>query len=74
MEDSGGSSNSSGSEDALFPPELFTEEQLSHGAVTFHVIGIIYMFYALALVCDEYFVPSLDVITEKVRSVWPVNG
>ncbi len=29
--------------------------------------GIIYMFYALALVCDEFFVPSLDVITEKVE-------
>ena len=25
------------------------------------------MFYALALVCDEFFVPSLDVITEKVH-------
>ena len=24
------------------------------------------MFYALALVCDEFFVPALDVITEKV--------
>jgi hypothetical protein len=30
-------------------------------------LGIIYMFYALALVCDEFFVPSLDVITDKVR-------
>ena len=27
------------------------------------------MFYALALVCDEFFVPSLDVISEKVREV-----
>jgi hypothetical protein len=33
------------------------------------VIGIVYMFYALALVCDEFFVPSLDVIAEKVSVV-----
>ena len=62
-----GKSDGGGGDDNLFPPELFTETQLEHGAVTLHVIGIIYMFYALALVCDEYFVPSLDVITEKVR-------
>ena len=54
--------------DPLFPPDLFTPEQLSQGAVALHILGIIYMFYALALVCDEFFVPSLDVITEKVRN------
>jgi len=27
--------------------------------------GVIYMFIALAIVCDEFFVPSLDVIIEK---------
>ncbi len=43
-----------------------------NGAITLYIIGIIYMFYALALVCDEFFVPSLDVITEKVKCI--VNG
>ena len=52
--------------DPLFPTDLFTPEQLRSGAVLLHVIGIVYMFYALALVCDEFFVPSLDVIAEKV--------
>ncbi len=50
----------------LFPKDLFTDYELEHGAVVLYIIGIIYMFYALALVCDEYFVPSLDVITETV--------
>ena len=54
------------SDDPLFPTDLFSEDQLKHGAVSLHILGIIYMFYALALVCDEFFVPSLDVITEKV--------
>ena len=53
-------------DDPLFPPDLFSKEQLKDGAIVLYIIGIIYMFYALALVCDEFFVPSLDVITEKV--------
>jgi hypothetical protein len=28
------------------------------------IMGVIYMFVALAIVCDEFFVPSLDVIIE----------
>ena len=52
-------------EDGLFPADLFTDEQLSQGAIILHVIGVLYMFLALALVCDHFFVPSLDVIIEK---------
>merc|ERR1712241_1629916 len=50
---------------ANFPNDVFSDDQLANGAVILHIIGIIYMFYALALVCDEYFVPTLDVIIEK---------
>ncbi|XP_059082290.1 sodium/potassium/calcium exchanger Nckx30C-like [Tigriopus californicus] len=53
-------------EGSLFPPDLFSHSALSHGAVILHIIGILYMFFALALVCDEFFVPSLDVIIEKL--------
>ena len=55
-----------GKGDALFPQDIFECDQLRSGAVILHIIGILYMFYALALVCDEFFVPALDVITEKV--------
>lgn len=27
--------------------------------------GLVYMFAALAIVCDEFFVPALGVLTEK---------
>ena len=47
---------------AFYPRELFTECQIQKGAVVFHVIGMLYMFVALALVCDEFFVPALEVI------------
>ncbi|GFS90093.1 hypothetical protein NPIL_319501 [Nephila pilipes] len=59
---------------AQFPEDLFTLEQRRHGAVLFHVIGLTYMFVALAIVCDEFFVPSLDVITEKAGISEDVAG
>ncbi|XP_053667224.1 sodium/potassium/calcium exchanger Nckx30C [Anopheles marshallii] len=60
--------------DPLFPNDLFTEEQLRNGAIILHVIGVIYMFVALAIVCDEFFVPSLDVIIEKLGITDDVAG
>ncbi|KAM7352353.1 solute carrier family 24 member Nckx30C isoform 3-T5 [Cochliomyia hominivorax] len=58
----------------LFPKDLFTKEQLENGAVICHIIGVIYMFVALAIVCDEFFVPSLDVIIEKLGITDDVAG
>ena len=31
------------------------------------MFGLIYMFIALAIVCDEFFVPTLAVLTEKLE-------
>ncbi|CAJ0570067.1 unnamed protein product, partial [Mesorhabditis spiculigera] len=47
-----------------FPPDLFTLDQRRHGAIVLHFGGLVYMFVALAVVCDEFFVPSLSVLTE----------
>ncbi|KAJ8955110.1 hypothetical protein NQ317_014289 [Molorchus minor] len=47
------------------PTDLFSEEERRRGAIILHVLGVIYMFVALAIVCDEFFVPALDVIIEK---------
>ncbi|GLH06145.1 Sodium/potassium/calcium exchanger Nckx30C [Gryllus bimaculatus] len=58
----------------LFPPDLFTLEQRRRGAVVFHILGVVYMFVALAIVCDEFFVPSLDVIIEKLDIADDVAG
>lgn len=60
--------------DPLFPTDLFTLEQRQNGAVAFHILGVIYMFVALAIVCDEFFVPSLDVIIEKLGITDDVAG
>ncbi|XP_045636565.1 sodium/potassium/calcium exchanger 2-like [Ursus americanus] len=49
-----------------YPRDIFSLEERRKGAIVLHVIGMIYMFIALAIVCDEFFVPSLTVITEKL--------
>lgn len=60
--------------DPLFPPDLFTLEERRKGAIVLHVLGMIYMFVALAIVCDEFFVPALDVIIEKLQISEDVAG
>ncbi|NWQ85706.1 NCKX2 protein, partial [Burhinus bistriatus] len=57
-----------------YPKDLFSLEQRRKGAVILHVTGMIYMFIALAIVCDEFFVPSLTVITEKLSISDDVAG
>ena len=32
-----------------------------------HIIGVMYMFLALAIACDEFFVPALEMIVEASR-------
>ncbi|XP_014468276.1 PREDICTED: sodium/potassium/calcium exchanger Nckx30C isoform X2 [Dinoponera quadriceps] len=58
----------------LFPEDLFTNDQRRRGAVVLHILGVVYMFVALAIVCDEFFVPSLDVIIEKFEIADDVAG
>lgn len=38
------------------------------------IIGIMYVFIALAIVCDEFFVPALEVIAEKLKITPDVAG
>ncbi|XP_033214359.1 sodium/potassium/calcium exchanger Nckx30C isoform X2 [Belonocnema kinseyi] len=58
----------------LFPTDLFSLEERRHGAVILHILGVVYMFVALAIVCDEFFVPALDVIIEKLEIADDVAG
>ena len=50
----------------MFPKDAFTMDQRRKGAIIFHIIGALYMIYALALVCDNFFVPSIEAIRKKV--------
>lgn len=45
-----------------FPHDLFDEKQRQDGAVVVHVLVSLYLFIALAVVCDKFFVPAVEKI------------
>ncbi|KAI2572500.1 solute carrier family 24 member 4 [Homo sapiens] len=57
-----------------FPTDLFSNKERQHGAVLLHILGALYMFYALAIVCDDFFVPSLEKICERLHLSEDVAG
>ncbi|XP_029453689.1 sodium/potassium/calcium exchanger 4 isoform X2 [Rhinatrema bivittatum] len=57
-----------------FPGDLFTVEERKQGAIACHILCALYMFYALAIVCDDFFVPALEKICEKLHMSEDVAG
>ncbi|XP_059211968.1 sodium/potassium/calcium exchanger 4 isoform X2 [Centropristis striata] len=57
-----------------FPDDLFTNDERKRGAVLLHIMAALYMFLALAITCDEYFVTSLEKICEKLDLSEDVAG
>lgn len=57
-----------------FPSDFMTQEDRQHGAVLAHVALALYMFGALAVVCDDYFVASLERICEGLKLKSDVAG
>ncbi|KAI5623975.1 sodium/potassium/calcium exchanger 1 isoform X2, partial [Silurus asotus] len=57
-----------------YPQDIFSIEERRKGWVTLHIFGMIYMFVSLAIVCDEFFVPTLGVITKKLEISDDVAG
>ncbi|EGT55483.1 CBN-NCX-5 protein [Caenorhabditis brenneri] len=57
-----------------FPADFFSLQTRRRGGVIVHIGLLIYMFVALAVVCDEFFVPSLSVITEVLSISDDVAG
>ncbi|XP_075420151.1 sodium/potassium/calcium exchanger 3 isoform X2 [Tenrec ecaudatus] len=57
-----------------FPKDIFSNEDRKQGAVVLHVLCAMYMFYALAIVCDDFFVPSLEKICERLHLSEDVAG
>lgn len=65
---------SSSNDKGEYPPDIFTLEEKRKGAVILHIIGMCYMFLALSIACDEFFIPALAVITEKLSISEDVAG
>ncbi|XP_016886151.1 sodium/potassium/calcium exchanger 1-like isoform X2 [Cynoglossus semilaevis] len=49
-----------------YPHDFFSVADRQQGWVALHITGMAYMFVALAIVCDEFFVPALEVIIVKL--------
>ncbi|XP_030379119.1 sodium/potassium/calcium exchanger 3 [Scaptodrosophila lebanonensis] len=48
-------------------PELFTIEQLRHGWIVLHVFAAVYFFILLAIICKDYFLPTVECICEDLH-------
>uniref|UniRef100_A0A673N9B2 Sodium/potassium/calcium exchanger 1 n=1 Tax=Sinocyclocheilus rhinocerous TaxID=307959 RepID=A0A673N9B2_9TELE len=57
-----------------YPEDIFTIEERRKGWVILHIFGMVYMFASLAIVCDEFFVPTLGVIIDKLEISDDVAG
>ena len=58
----------------LYPNYWFTRDQRRSGAIIVHILILCYMFCGLAIICDEYFVPALEVICEQLKLKDDVAG
>lgn len=45
-----------------FPFDGFTRQERQRGWIVLHVVTACYCFWLLAIVCDDYFVPAMDVM------------
>ena len=68
------SSDTKSDNNGQYPEDEFTLKQKRQGAVVLHIVGMCYMFLALAIACDEFFVPALAVITMKLNISEDVAG
>ncbi|XP_044751540.1 sodium/potassium/calcium exchanger 3 isoform X2 [Coccinella septempunctata] len=57
-----------------FPRDFFTEKQRRDGGVAVHVLLSLYLFVALAVVCDKYFVPAVEKICHALNMSADVAG
>jgi hypothetical protein len=57
-----------------YPTSVFTIRERKYGAVGLYILGLLYMFLALAIVCDEYFVPALEQVSDKLNLSDDVAG
>uniref|UniRef100_A0A672J3K4 Sodium/potassium/calcium exchanger 1 n=1 Tax=Salarias fasciatus TaxID=181472 RepID=A0A672J3K4_SALFA len=56
------------------PKDLFSLEQRRRGWVILHIVGMLYLFLALVVVCKEFFVPAVEVIADRLAISDDVAG
>lgn len=49
-----------------FPSDGFTRQDRKHGWITVHLLIAAYCFWLLAIVCDDYFVPAIELMCKSM--------
>ncbi|XP_072930484.1 sodium/potassium/calcium exchanger 5-like [Epargyreus clarus] len=57
-----------------FPPDGLTRSQRQHGFILVHCVVAIYCFLLLGSVCEQYFVPAIEIICERLDMASDVAG
>ncbi|KOB77279.1 Sodium/potassium/calcium exchanger 4, partial [Operophtera brumata] len=57
-----------------FPPDGFTRFQRQHGYIVLHCLLAIYCFLLLGTVCEQYFVPAIEMICERLNMEADIAG
>ncbi|CAB3225694.1 unnamed protein product [Arctia plantaginis] len=57
-----------------FPPDGFTRQQRQHGFIFVHCILAMYCFILLGSVCEQYFVPAIEMICERLDMGMDIAG
>ncbi|KAL2088916.1 hypothetical protein ACEWY4_015815 [Coilia grayii] len=57
-----------------FPEGFFTLQERKDGGIVIYFMIIFYMFLAISIVCDDYFLPSLEIISERLGLSQDVAG
>ncbi|XP_072551359.1 sodium/potassium/calcium exchanger 5 [Salminus brasiliensis] len=57
-----------------FPEGFFTLQERKDGGIIIYFMIVFYMFLAVSIVCDDYFLPSLEVISDRLGLSQDVAG
>ncbi|XP_055677661.1 sodium/potassium/calcium exchanger 3-like [Lutzomyia longipalpis] len=57
-----------------FPSDGLTRDQRQSGWIMVHVVIVCYLFWLLAIVCDEYFVPAIESMCESMKMKKDIAG
>ena len=57
-----------------FPKDIIGQENRKRGGVLIHLFAALYIFGSLAYLCDCYFVPALEVLTDRLKIQPEVAG
>nr|XP_004669801.1 sodium/potassium/calcium exchanger 5 [Jaculus jaculus] len=57
-----------------FPEGFFTKQESTDGGFIIYFLVILYMFMAVSIVCDNYFLPALEIVSESLGLSQDVAG